>query len=329
MIDRMKLMTRNEISKKLRVQNEFLILTHINPDGDTIGSALALYSSLTGMGKSVSVYANKPVPQIFDFLDGFEDIKSVNEFDNSKITREGCSVVLVDFAEPERGGIKELSQDEDVIVIDHHPITPNPNYSSIIETDISSAAELVYNIIKSGDMPMNRAIGNAIMTGIITDTGSFHYPNTAPQTLKVSSELLDIGVNISYVSEMIYERSTLANRKLLGLAMERLTKDNQSKISHTYISNSDIKRFNANKPDLDFIIDEARKLAGCKLYILGKEYEQGQFRISMRSRGNINVKSIAQTFGGGGHKNAAGMTIKGSWTDVLERVLRKARMEFD
>jgi bifunctional oligoribonuclease and PAP phosphatase NrnA len=329
MINRMKLMTRNEIAKKLRVQNEFLILTHINPDGDTIGSALALYSSLTGMGKCVSVYANKPVPQIFDFLDGFEDIKSVSEFDNSKVTREGCSVVLVDFAEPERGGIKEMSQNEDVIVIDHHPITPNLNYSSIIETDISSAAELVYNIIKSGDMPMNRAIGNAIMTGIITDTGSFRYPNTTSQTLKVTSKLLDIGVNISYVSEMIYERSTLANRKLLGLAMERLTKDNQSKISHTYISNSDIKRFNANKPDLDFIIDEARKLAGCKLYILGKEYEQGQFRISMRSRENVNVKSIAQTFGGGGHKNAAGMTIKGSWTDVLERVLRKVRMEFD
>lgn len=325
----MKLMTRAEIASKLKKLNKCLILTHVNPDGDTIGSALALSDTLRKMGKAVSVYASNPVPRAFDFLDGFSEIRSVDENEVSKAVNDGYSIIFVDFAEPNRAGLTQIREDADVIVIDHHPTTPNPNYSTIIETEISSTAELIYNIIITGNMPLGIQAGNAIMAGILTDTGSFHYTNVTFQTLKVASELLEMGVSISYVSEMIYERATLANRKLLGIAMNRLTKSIDLPIAHTFISNSDIETHTASKPDLDFIIDEVRKLSSCQLYILGKEYSKGEYRISMRGRGDIDLNAIAKTFGGGGHRNASGMTLKGTWEEVIDRVLTKARMEFN
>ena len=320
-------MTRTQVANELRNNSKFLILTHVNPDGDTIGSALALSSSLKLAGKETIVCGIKPIPHVFDFLPKFSEIiNTTDEFVNSKI-KEEFTIIFVDFNHLSRAGLSSIPDSSNVIIIDHHPGETYPTNKSIIETETASNAEIIYHILKVGNFPITVGIGNAIMAGILTDTGSFHYPNVTNETMKTTTELIELGVNISYVSEMVYERATLANRKLLGVAMSRLKLSKDKIFSNTYILHQDIIKHNAKKNDLDFIIDEVRKLAGIEVYIFGKEYTPGEFRVSMRGRGKIDIRKVANSFDGGGHRNAAGFTFKGSWDDIIKLVEDKLMIE--
>ncbi len=321
------MMTRQQIAEELLKNNKYIILTHKNPDGDTVGSALSLAESLKLSGRKAFVFGSRPIPKSFDFLSGFDEIMNTEETEVRCYIGEGYTPIFVDFAHFERSGLDSFPDNAKVIVIDHHRINANPNYSAVIEPETASASELVYQILKLAKLPITVSTGNAVMTGLLTDSGSFHYPNVTKETFEIAYELVELGVDISYVSEMVYERATIANRKLLGVALSRMKVSENGMFVSTRIENVDIVKMGANKTDLDFIIDEVRKLAGMEVYILGKEYQPGEFRISMRGRGKIALNEFAKKFGGGGHINAAGLTLEGTWEEIEKTLIGELTKE--
>ncbi|MEZ4812303.1 MAG: bifunctional oligoribonuclease/PAP phosphatase NrnA [Caldisericia bacterium] len=315
------MMTRLQIANELKNNNKYIILTHENPDGDTIGSALSLAESLKLSGREAFVFGLRPIPKSFDFLSGFDEIMNTEETEVRCYIGEGYTPIFVDFAHFERSGLDSFPDGAKIIAIDHHQVKIDPNHYAVIEPETASASELVYQILKLAKLPITASIGNAVMTGILTDSGSFHYPNVTKETFEIAYELVELGVDISYVSEMIYERASIANRRLLGIALSRMKVSENGKFVTTRIEHTDIEKTGANRTDLDFIIDEVRKLSGMEVYILGKEYKPGEFRISLRGRGKISLNKFAKKFGGGGHINAAGLTLHGTWEEIEQTLI--------
>jgi phosphoesterase RecJ-like protein len=190
------------------------------------------------------------------------------------------------------------------------------------DADASSTAELLFGLLEEAKMPIDEYVGEAIFTGILTDTGSFRFPNVTVNTMEVVTKLIKTGISTSKVSSMIYERMTLANRKLLGRTMERLSTVFDGKLALTAITWNDMTEFSAEMKDADFIVDEIRKLKGAEIYVFAKEYRPDQFRISMRARGSIDLSILAQKYGGGGHHDAAGFNTTGDWLFVRANLLQ-------
>ncbi len=318
----MERINRSQASTELKKTTKALILTHENPDGDTLGSASALYSAITAEGGQAVVCATDAPQDFYDFLPGFKDIKQTTQELAENLVSEGYRLIIVDAPSPERVGLSKVPENSDTLVIDHHPSRDDFEAKAIIEPHASATAELIYHLLKAAKFTITHDIMSGIFAGIVTDTGNFKYPNVTADTMKVVAEMIKNGLDISKLSSLIYERTNLANRKLLGRTMERLFSAFDGKLAISAITWSDMIEFSAQHRDTDFIIDEVRKLGGPEVYILAKEIKPDQFRISMRGRGKIDLNKIAQTYGGGGHHDAAGFTITGDWLNVRGALLQ-------
>lgn len=309
------------MSLELKQTTKALILTHENPDGDTLGSACALHAAITESGGQAQVCTTDKPQEYYDFLSGFDKIFQVSDQIAAHYVSNGFRIVILDAASPERVGLTALPQDSKTLVIDHHPVRNDYPVQACIEPHASSTAELLYHLLSATGFEMTENVMSGIFTGIVTDTGNFKYPNVTADTMKVVGKLIDNGLNISKYSSLIYERMPLSNRKLLGKTMERLNVSLNGKLAVSAITWEDLLEFEAKHRDTDFIIDELRKLNGPEVYILGKEFKPSQFRISMRGRGRIDLNKVADRFGGGGHHDAAGFTTTGDWLFVKNALL--------
>jgi phosphoesterase RecJ-like protein len=310
------------MSLELKQTKKALILTHENPDGDTLGSACALYEAITESGGEAQVCTTDQPQDYYDFLPGFDKIIQVNDQIAAQHVSNGFRLIIVDATSPERVGLTSLPVEAKTLVIDHHPAGSNDYLvQACIEPHASSTAELLYHLLTASGFAMTENVMSGIFAGIVTDTGNFKYPNVTADTMKVVGKLIDNGLNISKYSSLIYERMPLSNRKLLGKSMERLNVSLNGKLAISAITWDDMIEFEAKHKDTDFIIDELRKLNGPEVYILGKEFKPSQFRISMRGRGRIDLNKVANRFGGGGHHDASGFTTTGDWLFVKNALL--------
>lgn len=309
------------MSQELRQTKKALILTHENPDGDTLGSACALYAAITESGGQAQVCTTDTPQDYYDFLAGFDKILLSSDLVASEYASKGYCIIIVDATAPERVGLTLLPKDAKTLVIDHHPVRNDYPVKACIEPHASSTAELLYHLLTSAGFAMTENVMSGIFAGIVTDTGNFKYPNVTADTMKIVGKLIDNGLDISRYSSLIYERMPFSNRKLLGKTMERLTVSLEGKLAVSAITWDDLLEFEAKHRDTDFLIDELRKLNGPEVYILGKEFKPSQFRISMRGRGRIDLNKVADRFGGGGHHDAAGFTTTGDWIYVKNDLL--------
>uniref|UniRef100_A0A7C4U6U3 Bifunctional oligoribonuclease/PAP phosphatase NrnA n=1 Tax=candidate division WOR-3 bacterium TaxID=2052148 RepID=A0A7C4U6U3_UNCW3 len=292
----------DEALEFLLKSDSFLITSHKNPDGDAIGSQIAFALALMKKGKKQYIYNVDPVPKRFRH---FEYVHLVH---NEPPDMDYDAVIVLDSASPERiGNIKDkIDFSKPVLNIDHHISNEFFGKINIIRSYVSSTCEIAYEILKNF-CEIDKEIATYIYLGIVTDTGSFRYSNTNAESMKTASELLSYGVDASLVSERIWYRETLGKLRLLGAILETI--EVEDGFSIMYVTKEMMRRFNTEEEDTEEVVQYGLMIDGVKAAAIVKERDE-ELKVSLRSKNDVDVDAIAGIYHGGGHKNAAGFTVK-------------------
>ena len=293
------------------------IFTHVSPDGDAIGSILALYLGLKQLKKEVDVIADE-CSKCFSFLPCINDIKST--------TKEKYDLAIaIDCASKARLFDKGESFDKSslTISIDHH--SSNTYFATInyVEDKSPAACKTLIKILKRLGVSINYDIGTCLMAGIITDSGGFRYKNVDDETFEFAAHMLDVGVDISDIYYRTFDVKTKAQFELSRIAMDRLKFYNKNKIALTYITLKDIKKAKAEIGDHEGIVNIGRNIEGVDVSVFLREDIDGTYKVSLRSNDNVNVSDVAEIFGGGGHDRAAGCSLDYSLEEAIKSIVKE------
>lgn len=309
----------SEIIKLIKESDNIVLLSHTAPDGDSLGSSLALYNSIVSIGKKAKVVIDDEVPLIYRFLKSADKISYVDIIDKFDL------VIVLDSSEIARiGKSSRYLTGKKIINIDHHISNTNFGTLNMVCPDAAATAEIVYQIIKRMNIKIDKEIAQCLYVGIVTDTGKFQYNNTTFETHQIASELLKYGVDSAEIFRLIYQNATKAKIKLIGQAINCMEFYCDEKISVIVLTKEQFNKTGAKEEDTEGIIDFARDINTVELALLFRESKDGNIKISFRSKDNINVNLFAGEFGGGGHKSAAGATVSGDIRTVKENVIDKA-----
>lgn len=300
-----------------------LVVAHLNPDGDTLGSALALYHGLRSLCKhTVRLLCHDPVPEIYRFLPGSEAVETAQQ----PITVYDLALVC-DMSQLNRAGRHEplIRAARRILQIDHH--MPQEPFADVRLVDESAAAtaEIAYRLLRALRVPFTPEIATCLLTGIVTDTFSFKFPNTTPRTLRIAAHLQSCGADISEINEQVFETRSFSAVKLLGLALATLKRTEDGRIAWAVIPRSAFEEAGASEEETEGIVNFVRSIHGVQVAMLLRESPNRKIRVSLRSRGAINVAAIAQRFGGGGHENAAGCTLEMSMSEAEQTLLHEVQ----
>jgi phosphoesterase RecJ-like protein len=311
------------IGRALREHQRFVILSHVRPDGDALGSQVALALSLRAMGKNALAWNEDGMLEKYSFL------PESNILRQPPATAEEFDVAIaLDTATENRLGTaaQGVRQAKIWINIDHHP--SNPRYGDLVYIDPNSPAtgQILFELMKSERLPIDRSIADNLFAAISTDTGSFQYPNTSARTFEIAAELVRCGVNTGQLSQQLYESYPRRRIELLHSLLGTMRFDAAGKIASFSLSLKVAAQLGVKPEDNEGLIDHLRAIQGVIVAIFFEELADGKVRVSMRSKSDkADVCAIAQKFGGGGHILAAGARIRGSLAEVEERVLKEVR----
>jgi len=312
--------TLAQIGSTLREHQRFAVLSHVRPDGDALGSQLALALSLQQLGKDVTVWNEDGLLEKYDFLPGGERLTrppgEPQDFDVA---------VALDTATQTRLGTagEAVRHAKTWINIDHHP--SNPGYGDLVYIDPTSPAtgQILFELIQSQQFPMDPAIAENLFVAISTDTGSFQYPNTTARTFEIGAELLRGGVDVGRVSQLIYESYPRRRTELLRELLGTMRFEANGQIACFSLSLKVAAELGVKPEDNEGLIDHLRAIQGVIVAIFFEELVEGKVRVSMRSKNErVDVSAICQKFGGGGHKLAAGARVRGALAEVEQRILQ-------
>lgn len=307
---------KHEIGKILKEKSSFLIVTHKNPDGDAIGSSFALYNVLRELGKTVYLEIPTKPSYIYDFLDDYNIVEITSNSKNVEV------VIALDSAELHRCGLeKDYIKDKLLINIDHHKTNPGYGDINLIEPDAAAVGCIIYDILKTNKLPITKKTAEYLYLSILTDTGSFRYSSTTSKTFKVASELLEKGVEPWYIASNVYEREKPETYKLLSLTLNTLELHLEGKLALLYTTQEMFKKTNTTADNTESFVNFARSIRGVEVGVFLREDEPDVFKISIRSRGLVDVSEVATKFEGGGHKNAAGGTVRASLEEAKQKIL--------
>jgi phosphoesterase RecJ-like protein len=319
----MKISSR--LTKLIKENKSFLITGHINPEGDSLGSSLALALGLKKLGKKdICVLSKDPVPETLQFLPSSKIIKH-------KMPRKKYDVIfLVDCNEPDRTGFDHLNADKTAI-IDHHVLSPDAEKSafyqslaaSLIDPDAAAAGLLVYKVLTALNVPIDRNIATNLYTAILTDTGGFRYSNASAESLKISAGLVEAGARPWDISKEVYESIEYKSMKLLGLSLSTLERNDG--IAWITTSHAMFKKTGTSAENCEHYVNYPRMIKGVQTAVFFRQDGKSSFKISLRSKGKINVQKVASMFGGGGHRAAAGCKVRGSLKEVQKMVFKELR----
>ncbi len=302
----------------IRRGRTFLVVAHARPDGDSVGSTLGLYHMLRTAGKEPVVYSQDPIPDNYRFLPGSGDI--VLELTAGRMFD---AVFLLDCSELERVGDhwEAVGQSGPVINIDHHLSNEQFADISLIDTRASSTAELLCRVAEGLGLELSKEAADCLYTGILTDTGGFCYGNTGRDSLLAAARLVGRGADPQWISENVYESSPIAKIRLLANAMKSLEFHLDGRVGSMVVTQADFAACGALPEHTEGFVDLPRSVRGVQVSILFTETADRFYKISLRSKGSVNIERVARFFGGGGHMNAAACRVEGEWTDVQGRVL--------
>ena len=293
--------------RAIRNAKKILIVSHVNPDGDTLGCLLALGLALLQMGKKAILLSQDGVPTRFQFLPGSELILSE--------TSEAVSVAIaVDCGSAQQMGTaqKAFFKAKTTIQVDHHDFGASFGKIQILENEASAVGEIIYEIIHALKVGITPAIATCLLTSIIIDTGSFRFSNIRAKTFDICGKLIACGVDLQHLIEEAYWTKTPAMLKLTSHVLLNMQSSAEGGVVWAVAYQKDFKRFGAKISDADTVADDLRSVEGSKIAVVFRETEKGNFRVSLRSKHGINVAAVAKEFGGGGHHNSAGCGIKPS-----------------
>lgn len=307
----------------IKKYGSFSILTHVSPDGDTLGAALALHSLLKRLGKASEVICDERVPHIYGFLPCTESV----------VTAENAvgyeCVIAVDCADAQR--FKKADQifknAKHTMVIDHH--FTNKGYADVnlISAEASATCEIVCELFKRMDMPIDSDSAVCIYTGIVTDTGNLTYSNTTPESIRIVAELYENGLNITEVNRCIYRTVPYAKTRVQGYALANMQLYDNGRIGLATLTVAQMDQFGATDEDCEGIVDQVRDVECVRVAIFVREGRDGTFKVSLRSKECADVGKIAKLNGGGGHAAAAGYTSKEPLSTTVAGVLAAVEAE--
>ncbi|NOY56455.1 MAG: bifunctional oligoribonuclease/PAP phosphatase NrnA [Actinobacteria bacterium] len=305
---------------ELRDASHIAVACHVGPDGDAIGSALGFAASALLAGRACVVSFGEPfvLPPIYDYLP-LEVLVPPQEF-----PAQPEVMVSIDAASLDRLGnlVPSATSSGCLIVIDHHVSNPGFGDINVIDADAAASAEIVFRLLRELEWPIDESVATALLTGIVTDTGRFQYSNTSPEALRIAAELIEAGARPEVIGQNMYERVPFSFLKLEGDVLARAELDGD--IVWSVLYQEDLTRWGIGMEDTDPLIDAVRVAWEAAVAVLIKELADGTFKASLRSRGVVDVGSIASAYGGGGHHNAAGFSHTGPPGAIMAAI--KARL---
>lgn len=311
------------VLKVVHESQNFFITSHLNPDSDALGSMLGLALGLLEINKNVFLYNRDGVPRILQFMPGSIMINTSFE----KIDEFRDVLFILDCSNLYRVGDELAEKFNEIkfcssITIDHHDTHEGFADISIIDKTASSTGMIVYKLLKSLGVKINKDIATNIYATIVGDTGSFKYSNTTPETLNLAAELMGFGADPESISKNLYENESVNKLQLLSLALLTLEISNNKKIASVSVTESMFKNSCTEREDSEGLINYPRSINGIEVAVLFREEDHNgnSWKISLRSKGDTDVAKIAGLFGGGGHKKAAGCTIDGKLDDVKKKI---------
>jgi phosphoesterase RecJ-like protein len=307
------------ISQIIKTEKFFVIAVHVNPDGDALGSALALSIALESAGKKTVVYSRDPIPGFYRFLPGYERVTSRL----GNITRNKPLLFLLDCNDPERAALEDYTFGRS-IVIDHHETEKNFGDIKWINPKAAATGLMIYYLIGSLGISFNRDIATNLYAAISVDTGTFRYSNTSSELFKVGAALVKLGADPGQIADNLYETWAQNRFKLLALALQTL--EINKNIATTYVTQNMLKKTRTKPEDTEHFSNFPRMIKTVKISLFFRERSRGTWKVSLRSKGDVDVASIAERFGGGGHKNAAGCLMRGTFSSVKNKAIRAAVM---
>jgi phosphoesterase RecJ-like protein len=305
----------SQVVQLIEQQRRFMITSHIRPDGDGLGSGLALYWMLRDLGKEVDVVLRDRVPPAYTVLPA-SDLVIVRD----DVIEKYDAAFIIECSDVDRPGLAGL-QDQFVVNIDHHSTTGPFGDINWIDATAAAVGEMIYNLCKALGVEVTKEIAECIYTALLTDTGSFHFSNTTERTLKIASELVRRGVEPARISQALFYSGSFSKVKLLGLVLSNIERDESGRIAWITVDRATMSEADACEEDSDGIVNQALSVGEVEAVAFFKELSPGSYRISLRSKGKNNVAKVAELFGGGGHRNAAGCRIEGDFEDVKTRVI--------
>ncbi len=306
--------------------NNIAVFPHSSPDGDAIGSAVAMSMYLREIGKKSIIVIDDEIQYELRFLLDYTDFIGYDEA--KKLCNDWDLCVTVDCGDLDRiARRKDLVEGKPLLNIDHHVTNPNFGDFNIVEGDAPSACEIIYFILKENAFDITKEIGEAIYTGMSTDTGNFMYENVRVQTFEVAAKLLSIGIDKAKIIYNLYQNNRAEKIKIHALAMDKITFHCDKKLAITHVDEKMFEETGASVLDTEGISESLRDIEGVEVscFIKEKTLEDGtlQCKVSMRAMIGHDLSKIASDFGGGGHKAAAGFTIDEGKDRVKELLLEK------
>ena len=301
-----------QIVDAIRARQRFVLSSHARPDGDSIGSQLAMAYALKAIGKDVTVVNADPAPAPLMAFPGVADIVIA-----PTVEGEFDAAIIMECSNLARTGVSGLERFF-VVNIDHHP--GNSNYGQINWFNAGAAAcgEMVFDLVRALGIPLTVDIATHVYLAILTDTGSFHYSSISPRTFDICRETLEAGVDPVMVARNVYDSNNMGRLKLFGAVLSAMQIDPTGHIAIVYLDHEMARAAGGTYEDTEGLINLPLTVKEIQAVVFFKQDEADQYRVSMRSKGAIDIGAVAKQFGGGGHKNAAGCTVTGP-IDALQK----------
>ena len=318
----------NSIIQQFNNSNKIIVVTHTHPDGDAIGSLIAMGMSLEALNKKITLYCESLIPAVYRFLP--EVHRVVNKIGNLNYDM----AVILDCGDLSRVGqtVSYLEQIPVIVNIDHHVTNTRFGHLQLIDTSACATAEIVYRLIKQMGLPFSKSAATSIYTGILADTGSFRFSNTNKAAFAICQEMVEIGVDPHNIAQHVYGTYSLSRIKLLNLALDSIELSENGKLSIMTLTQKMFDETHTQPEDVDGLINYAQRIEDVEVAALIQEHHNGnensrttnRFHVSLRSDGTFDVAAIAAMFGGGGHSSAAGFSIESTLSNIKSRIFRLA-----
>jgi phosphoesterase RecJ-like protein len=304
--------TLDAIVDTVRRRQRFVLSSHSRPDGDSIGSQLAMAYALRALGKEAHVVNVDMAPGPLLAFPGVADIEVADH-----VSGQFDAAIIMECGDLARTGVQGLDQ-YFVINIDHHP--GNTSYGQINWFDPGAAAcgEMVFDVVTALGVPLSPEIATHIYLAILTDTGSFHYSSISPRTFDICRQTIEAGVDPVLVARNVYDSNNMGRLKLFGAVLSAMQIDGTGRIAIVYLDHEMAREAGGTYEDTEGLINLPLTVKEIQAVVFFKQVEGDEYRVSMRSKGDIDIGSVAKQFGGGGHKNAAGCTVSGA-VDALQK----------
>jgi phosphoesterase RecJ-like protein len=304
------------------------LTTHVNPDGDGLGSEAGLAHLLRDRGIDVVVTNPTPTPARFEFL--FEDLPGVDRTTEAiRELQRADTIIVLDISDISRLGMlgeTVRSRGVPVACVDHHVsegvLPDGPRY---LDPGAAATGELIFELAAANGWPLTEEAARGLYVAILTDTGGFRFSNTRPRTLRVAAELLEAGVDPEQIYLEVYARAPEGRPRLFAEALQTLVVEPDYGLAWVTVPPGAIERLGVSSDDLEGVVEFPRSIEGVRMALLFREISQGRVKVSLRSVGKVDVAAFAKPFGGGGHTKAAGLALRGSLAEVQATVLTAAR----